>query len=288
MIRISYSLLFLLILFSSGCVSPRSVSNPAEKTQIQNLPDDLRKIITLRAYTRTKSKMASGKLREEALRETALAIGVQSGLYWQSKNINSNLDDRQAILYRIFNFSPLILTDNILPPVLVEGGNSAELNSDRMLRLSDHTYQILQQAKFVTAPPTWREYLELNYKIPEVPDKTLLPRNDKEMAIWVHCILEGWKNGIKQADEIEKNRLYRLRRDYQGILLYRKLLAQNMVTKPIVIKTNLGLTRSPDGTRMSLGERILRIQVVPELETRVEKWQPVFIRDNLQTQDSGN
>ncbi len=52
----------------------------------------------------------------------------------------------------------------------------------------------------------------------------------------------GWFEGIDQADQIYTENLARLKRDYQGMIRYRMLLAQNMVSAPQVAHRELGVT----------------------------------------------
>ena len=110
------------------------------------------------------------------------------------------------------------------------------------IRISDRTYEIVSQAKFVTTAPNWRDYLWMNYQQAPVPDKSLLPSNKKEQRVWRNCVAQGWKNGIDQANVIFNANVSRLTRDYTGMTLYSKLLAQNMVSAPYVATTNLGVT----------------------------------------------
>jgi defect in organelle trafficking protein DotC len=218
-----------------------------------------------------------GKIRLDALKETAMTIGAQGGLAYRARQINEVLHSNEEHLSKTFNFNSLILDNNILPPVLQESSQSLQVNSDTALRTANHSYHILKQARFVTTPPTWRDYLWLRYSKPEVPDNTLLPRSNGERIIWMKYTRFGWQTGMKQADNIYADNLARIKSDFAGMLLYRKLLTQNMVTKPFVAKSNLGITSNDDRSEMRIDDTILRITAVPQLNENPKVWKPVLI-----------
>lgn len=217
------------------------------------------------------------KIRLDALKETAMSIGAQGGLSYRAQQINTISARNEEQLSKIFYFNQLILDHNILPPVLQESKQSLQLNSPVLLRTSDRTYHILRQAKFVTTPPTWRDYLWLHYDRPPVPDNTLLPKNKEERHIWVKYTRLGWLTGVQQANTIYANNLARLKADYQGMLLYRRLLTQNMVSKPFVAKSEMGITSNEDRSELRINDQILRITATPELNQNSKQWKPVLI-----------
>ncbi|NBO09113.1 MAG: type IV secretion system protein DotC, partial [Actinobacteria bacterium] len=65
-----------------------------------------------------------------------------------------------------------------------------------------------------------------------MPDPTLLPKDRDERAAWVKYTREGWRKGIEQANQIYVENLNRLKRDFQGMIRYRTLLAKHMVSSP--------------------------------------------------------
>lgn len=215
-------------------------------------------------------------LRGQAIQETALTLGAQSGLAWRAKQINANLETKAQNLRNIFNFGALMLDHGVQPPVLIQADNTLNYDGPNTLRISDKTYQIEQQAKFVTTAPTWREYLWMNFKEPEMPNKTLLPRNREEQIAWKKYIKLGWENGINQADTIFQENLAKLKRDYNGMLLYRNLLAKHMISKPYVATTNLGITG--DANSIHINDQVLRITATSELQTNSSEWQPIVVK----------
>jgi len=219
-------------------------------------------------------KTKVGDIRAMALKETAISLGARYGLAWQAKHINKQLKQNEQNLSRVFNFPAIMLGEHVLPPVLTEGDQTLNMDNDRTLRLSDKTYKIEQQARFVTAPPNWRGYLWLDYQIPEAPDVTLLPKNAEEQQIWAKSVKEGWFSGIHQANTIFTSNLARLKNDFSGMVLYRKLLSEKIVSAPAIAKANLGVTGDKD--QLAINDQVLRLTDLPNLITNTKDWNPVL------------
>ena len=215
-------------------------------------------------------------LRSQMLRDTALSLGARGGLAARTEQINEALDEEAEYLNTVFNFQGLMLPNNILPPVLVEGRDSLNLDGPYVIRIADRNYRIVKQAKFVTAVPRWEDYLMIPVHQPEPPDKKLLPDpdNEDEIELWKEYSRQGWEQGIAQADEIYNENLGRLKRDYTGMIRYRKLLAQNMVSAPLVAEKDLGVTGG--GDQLYVNDRILTIKALPSLKANTEQWSPTI------------
>ena len=66
----------------------------------------------------------TSKIREMALKETALSVGAQTGLAVRAKTIDDQLVRQTHYLDTIYDFNALVLENNVLPPVLLEGRNT--------------------------------------------------------------------------------------------------------------------------------------------------------------------
>lgn len=229
---------------------------------------------------------STGKIREMALKETALSLGAQSALAWRAKYIDDELILQSRNLDSIFDFNSLILENNILPPVLLEGRNTLNLADTQTIRISDRTYKVSKQARFVTTPPNWRQYLWMDYKKPEYPSATLLPKNKEERSIWCHYIDKGWSQGLDQANTILEESIARIKEDFAGMILYRKLLAMNMVSAPYVSHTDLGVTG--DGGEIRIDDRVLRITALPALNVNSSEWRAAVEKDETELEQLKN
>lgn len=209
-------------------------------------------------------------LRHVALRDTALSTGARAGLSWRAQKINQLVAKHERQLDLIYNFNAMLLEHNILPPILIEGRHTLEQTAQDIIRVADRTYSIQAQARFVTMAPTWREYLLLQFKDPDMPDVSLQPRTQAEKEVWDKYVDEGWQIGVTQADVIFSENLGRLKRDFEGMIRYRSLLTQNMVSLPYVAQLNLGITGGNE--QMAINDRVLRITALPSFNTKGNEW----------------
>ncbi len=222
------------------------------------------------------SKNELSPLRAKALRDTAMSLGAQAGLASASEKINAHTATRRKDLETIYNFNALMLAHGVLPPVLEMGDNSLSLDDPNTIRVADRTYKIVAQARFATTAPNWREYLWLTFDKPILPDKTLLPRTSEENKVWREGIRVGWEKGQQQASSIFQQNLSRLKRDFRGMLLYRKLLEEKMISPPFVARTELGITG--DGDDMRINDQVLRIVELPKLQTSGKHWNAIVVK----------
>jgi defect in organelle trafficking protein DotC len=231
-----------------------------------------------------KGKSDISGIRQQALQDTAMSISARSALATQAKVINAMLEQQDRQLSQVFNFNGLLLKHNVLPPVLAEGRETLNLANDDTIRVADRVYQIVAQARFVTTAPQWREYLWMNYNKPEVPNAVLLPKNAQEKSLWDKQVQIGWTQGIQQAELIFADNMARLKRDYAGMVLYRKLLAQRMVSAPFVAKSELGVTGG--GSDMRVNDQVLRITALPSLQSNSKTWKAIPVKQNTPAQVS--
>jgi defect in organelle trafficking protein DotC len=213
-------------------------------------------------------------LRGEAVKEAALSLGMQAGLYYESQQINGVLDKNASQLDKVFDFGILLYEDNVLPPVIVDANNMVHINDQGdTMRISGKVYRIISQVRFVTAPPTWRDYLWMSYPAPDMPDRHILPKTSVERQAWQLGVTEGWNLGVTQAITIYQINLHRLLQDFDGMILYEELLLKNMVSPFYVEKTYYGITGS--GSHMAIDDENWSITVQPELQLHSKLWSPI-------------
>lgn len=247
-------LLLNLSLYLSGCAS----SNEEEKPVIP-------------AFQNKVSGYQVNKMRLTVLKDTARSVGAQAALFWASDQFNDMLNSQTKVLAMVFNFQAMMLDNNVIPPVLEESSNILNLDDESSIRIADKVYKILTPAHFVTTVPSWRDYLGMHFSKPEIPDYSLLPKDNNERDLWNRYVLIGWNEGLDQAQAIFAINLNRLKQDYRGMILYRKLLAQNMVTPPYISKADLGVTGGGDNLRVN--DRVLRITALSKLKADSDVWQ---------------
>jgi len=218
-----------------------------------------------------KTFKANATIRQKAVKDAAQAMGMQAGLANESRKIDAYLDSQSTYLDQIYNFNMLMYKRNILPPVIEANQTSVHIgdNGDD-IRIAGKTYRIIRQVKFVTTPPTWRDYLYMHFNDPDIPNKVLLPKDSTEKAIWSQNIAYGWNEGIKQAANIFEIQNSTLERDYEGMVLYKNLMIKHMISPYYISKTYKGITG--DGNHMVIDDQNWRITNKPQLQLQSKIW----------------
>lgn len=237
------------------------------------------------------AKTDVGEMRAAMVAEAATGVGVRGGLASRSAEINKWLNENGKPLDGVYVFSSLVISDKlsggtsgymVLPPVILESKSIYGIEADNVLRLADAEYEISQPARFISVIPSWRDYLFMS--VPsgdDTPHASLMPKTDSEREIWKRKVQDGWTEGVRQADAILGDNLARLKRDFGGMVFYRKLLAQGKVSKPYVAKSDLGVTG--DGKHLNINDQVLRITAASMLDADANKWaSPVTVKDVVQ------
>ena len=216
-------------------------------------------------------------IRRDALREAAISFGARGGLAWRTFAIQKELEESARYMDKVYDFRQLLVSAPsgllIEPPIINEQVNAMLIEGDgQQAAVSDRVYNIMNNARIVSAPRTWRNYLERDWGAVEPPPDILRPKNAEERAMWVELVTKGWDEGVLQADETFEEDLNVLNADFQGMVRYRMLLAQGMISPPYALQVDRGVTGG--GDEMRIGDRAVQITGVPELITGSDQWQP--------------
>ena len=217
-------------------------------------------------------------IRGDAIKEAALSYGARGGLASRTWHIRRELEQTARYMDKIYDFRQLLIPAPsgllIEPPVISEAMDAILIDNQGMdVALADRVLNINKNARIVTAPRTWRFYLERQWGDVTPPPDILRPSNDKERAQWQKYVTQGWNSGIDQANEIFQADLNKLTADFKGMVRYRELLAQGMVSPPYTSQVYRGVTGN--GDTMRVGDRAMTITELPKLQAGTEKWQPV-------------
>lgn len=216
-------------------------------------------------------------IRRDAIREAAISYGARGGLSWRTFAIRQELETRARYMDKVFDFTQLLIPAPsgflIEPPIITESLKAMLIEGDgQQAAVSDRVYNIIMNARIVSTPRTWRTYLEREWDVVEPPPDILRPENDEERELWIKLVTEGWAEGVKQADEIFQDDVNLLLADFNGMVRYRMLLAQGMISPPYALQVDRGVTGG--GDEMRVGDRAVQITGVPELVTGFDQWQP--------------
>ncbi|QQG37330.1 MAG: type IV secretion system DotC family protein [Micavibrio aeruginosavorus] len=216
-------------------------------------------------------------MRRDAMKEAALSYGARGGLAWRTYHIRNELETRATQLDKTFDFRQLLIPAPsgllIEPPIISEAVNALLIEgSGQEAAVSDRVYEIIRNAHIVSAPRSWRNYLERDWGEVLPPPDILRPSTKEEREEWIVWVREGWEKGLVQADEIFTDDLNQLSADYNGMVRYRLLLAQGMISPPNALQVDRGVTGT--GNRMRVGDRAVQITGKPAFVSGAEKWQP--------------
>jgi defect-in-organelle-trafficking protein DotC len=217
------------------------------------------------------------RIRVDATREAALSYGARGGLAHRTFEIQRRLAEYDASLSKAFNFSRLLIAAPsgllIEPPIVSEAQQAVLVNAGgQAAAVADRIYRINRVARIVTAARDWRLYLERDWGRVDPPAAILLPKTDEEKAAWAAYVRQGWEQGIKQAEETFESDVDRMTNDYTGMVRYRELLAQGMISKPYALADDRGVTGG--GTEMRVGDRGVTITGQSSLISKSSAWIP--------------
>ncbi len=201
--------------------------------------------------------------RARAQRERALRFGSQSGFRQRTLEIRHALQRRSGELSTVYDFNRVTRpapggTGHLIPPVVQQAIDA--FNSDEegaTVSAADLYFRVLQPAYLSSVQPTWRDWLVFEPPEAEPVPKTLAPANASERKQAEAWVEEGFRAGTRQADTEFARRLRRLRRDFEGMLEYRRLAALGMVSSPEVALANFGVTGVPG--EMRIGDRSVQL-----------------------------
>lgn len=216
-------------------------------------------------------------IRQNAIKEAALSFGARGGLAWRTFEVRQELENKSAYLDKVFDFTQLLIAAPsgllIEPPIISEDDKSMIIDAEgQEAAVSDRIYNINVNARIVSAARYWRNYLERDWGEVTPPPDILLPENKEEREIWIDNVRKGWDLGFEQANEIFQDDLHMLTADYQGMVRYRMLLAQGMVSPPYALQVDRGVTGG--GDQMRIGDRAIQISGRPQLKPGSDEWQP--------------
>ena len=245
-----------------------------ENSSMSDQLEDIKKLSA--ANTEQTTQIES--IRYDMLRETALAYSSQKAFAHYTQKVHQALQTQEKALDNAFNFQPLILKNQIVPPVIEQSDRQLQQTTDKIITIADRSYSILKQAYFQTTPLTWRDYLYSEVHMVSLPDKSLLPQNPLEQTVWADFSEIGWQAGKQQAYMTVEENLKQLVREYRGMVHYHRLLVQGIVTSPQVTEYNHGITSDSD--RLNINQRTLSIDVPTHFNESAELWHSfVFFHD---------
>lgn len=216
-------------------------------------------------------------IRVDALREAGLSFGARGGLAYRTFEIQRRLAEQDTYLSQVYDFNRLLIPASsgllIEPPIVNEATQALIIKTGgQEAAVADRVLKINRAARIVSASRNWRTYLERDWGKVEPPPPLLRPKDDKEAKVWQDSVKKGWDAGVEQADDIFQADLDRLTNDFTGMVRYRELVAQKMITPPYSAGDNRGVTGNAN--EMRIGDRGLEITGPSQFVVKPDHWAP--------------
>ena len=224
-------------------------------------PEELAALLEMKGAA--KNETAVSLMRPAAIKEAAQLVTFQTAMAYRYKQLVAATEQHSSIMDTAFNFAPLLMTQGdalILPPVLTRAGASMRIESGETATTALTSYELLAPARYVAAAPTWREFLMTDgFPEPEKPNPAVMPKNDKERAIWRAAVREAWAQGLTEADHLYADNVSRMVRTYRGVMLYHLLTAQHLLSRVNTASAELGSKTTDSGNKLHIGQKVYRI-----------------------------
>jgi defect-in-organelle-trafficking protein DotC len=138
---------------------------------------------------------------------------------------------------------------------------------------ADEFYRLEIPGRIVTIVPTWRDYLVIPLVEASDPDDDFLPQDREEKQVFNRFAAEGWQAGVEQADEALGLNFARLKRDYLGMVEYRRMVQSGLV-RELVLESSERRSAG-DGDELFIGERRVRIVSTAQFVRDPKQWKPL-------------
>ena len=278
--------LFLSILALAGCETVITEEAPVPEPIVVGGPDQYRSDRAPDSFTQFTSKARAGNYETEVdeerydlLREAALSYAAQAGYERRVWQIMRQLEADSDRLSAAFDFNRVAYrapreTGILLPPVVSRATAAISVDpTGRAAVAADEYYRIEVPGRITTVVPTWRDYLVIPLEDPVRKNDDFLPQDREERQVFNRFAAEGWQAGVEQADEALELNFSRLRRDYVGMVEYRRLAQAGLITEMVVQGSE---TRSAgDGEELFIGERRVKIVNAARFVRDPSKWRPL-------------
>lgn len=232
--------------------------------------------VTIELYDPKAETVEITEIRRQALQEAAQGYGSQMGFARRVWEIERLLEDRSSSLDEVFSFDRVVSeapvkAGYIVPPIVSRSFDAFQSsNEGREASVAEEYLTIVAPGRIVPVTPTWRDYLLFASPDPEKPARSLFPSNAQEKELFLSWFNEGWAAGVTLADEEMGHRLTRLRRDYEGMLQYRRLVNMGMMDRMVLQEADFGVTGG--GDEMRIGSRTVQIVSDAQFDANPLRW----------------
>ena len=177
-----------------------------------------------------KKNMSVSNARLNIIQSISMSVGIYYGRKEQIEAFNSHLSENGRMLDR-FNFHPLMIAENMLPPVVTEIDEVYEREDATHHREVQKMFRITKNANLVYDVPTWRTYINLvTDETPPVIPTDFKLENSEEKSTWEVYARLGIEAGKQQAIDEFEYQVSLMIRDYKGMLLAKHLYELGIIS----------------------------------------------------------
>ena len=216
-------------------------------------------------------------LRRRALKHAAQTYGSQNGYVRRAWEIQGILERRGRELSRTYDFRLVARpapsgAGYVIPPSVSLSVNLVRTETADIAVAADEQFEIAEKGRLAPMVPTWRDYLLFFPQTPASLPESLKPVGDGEEDFFRNWLELGWNAGIEQANAELEARLSRLRQDYEGMLLYRKLTDRGKIERLALEST--GISSSAAAGILRTGERAAWISARARFRVGIPEYSP--------------
>ncbi len=274
-----------IVLLLAGCATQQTISQPPPETsstignqdqlsakdQAPRDPD----YYLARLYP-DRQELPIEKLRYNALKESSLGFGSQTGYQERVKALTRKLEVQSNNLSIIFDFgrvSTYLATRNgyLLPPIVTRTYNAVQTDPEgKTLTSSDEYLTIIQPGRLNPVLPTWRDYLLIPATPINNPPSSLIPKDPEEGKLFNFYFAKGWRLGEVQANDEFQIRIRNLQQTYLGMLNYLEMVDHGIINKMVVVNGDIGNLK--DSQSLRINNRVVQIISQSTFEANPDKW----------------
>ncbi|MFK5892222.1 MAG: type IV secretory system conjugative DNA transfer family protein [Pseudomonadota bacterium] len=215
--------------------------------------------------------------RLKAIESIAMSYGIYYGRNRFISEFNESLDELEETLNE-FNFSKLLIDENMLPPVIVEADDFYEKEDSTHYRQVHKMYRIVKKASISYNVPSWRNYIYIieDEDKPTLPSDFKLKGKEEEMT-WRNFASKGIQEGRLQANEEVEYQFSKMVRDYKGMVLAHYLNDKHILSFSNLEKFNNGIIVT--NTEINIGDTLVNSTDNDKFQ-RKENWLPLIRLSN--------
>ncbi len=255
-----------------------TVASPFASAKV-NDPEFLEYLLSLNSGMDVSKAADVDGIKESLLRKKGISFGIQGGKYWAMGELEQYIGTKADNLALSFDFRKIVIPYQgylVLPPVIDQlDSKTVYRPNGRQIRSAEQVYDIRSNPRFVTAIPTWKDYVSFTRQKPVIRYSNYLPDpdNPREIEIWRKAVREGWLQGMNLAVRAINLQFALLAADYQGMIRYHLMRDREMVSELQVDSTFYEVIGG--GASMSVNDVVITISANPILNSNRFQWKAI-------------